>query len=42
MEPTEEKIAFIGDVVGGRYLHMDLIEKKLQEVHGVLLSIKAW
>lgn len=37
VEPTEKQITFIGDKVGGRYLHIDLIEKKLQEVHGVLL-----
>ena len=37
VEPTEKRLTFIGDKVGGRYLHIDLIEKKLQEVHGVLL-----
>lgn len=37
VEPTEKKITFIGDSVGGRYVHIDLIEKKLQEVHGVLI-----
>ena len=37
VEPTEKQLTFIGDKVGGRYLHIDLIEKKLQEVHEVLL-----
>ena len=37
VEPTEKKVTFIGDSKGGRYAHIDLIEKKLHEVHGVLL-----
>ena len=37
VEPTEKRIHFIGDKTGGRYCHVDLIEKKLQEVHSVQL-----
>ena len=35
VEPTEMRVVFSGDKVGGRYCHIDLIEKKLQEVHEV-------
>ena len=37
VEPTSKDITFIGDNIGGRYVHIDLIEEKLQEIHGVLL-----
>ena len=37
VEPTEKRIHFIGDKKGGRYCHIDLVEKKLQEVHAVQL-----
>lgn len=35
VEPTEMRVVFSGDKVGGRHCHVDLIEKKLQEIHEV-------
>ena len=35
VEPTEMRVVFSGDKVGGRYCHIDLIEKKLQVLHEV-------
>ena len=37
VEPTEMRVVFSGDKVGGRYCHIDLIEKKVQEVHDVVM-----
>ena len=37
VEPTEMRVVFSGDKVGGRYCHIDLIEKKVQEVHEVMM-----
>ena len=37
VEPTEMRVVFSGDNDGGRYCHVDLIEKKLQEIHEVMM-----
>ena len=31
------RVVCSGDKVGGRYCHIDLIEKKVQEVHEVMM-----
>ena len=37
VEPTEMRVVFSGDKVGGRYCHIDMIEKKLQEIQEVMM-----
>ena len=37
VEPSEMRVVFSGDKVGGRYCHIDLIEKKIQAVQNVFM-----
>ena len=37
VEPTEKRVVFSGDMEGGRYCHIDLMEKKAVEVQEVLM-----
>ena len=37
VEPTEKRTVFSGDKEGGRYCHIDLMEKKAMEVQEVMM-----
>ena len=37
VEPTEKRTVFSGDSEGGRYCHIDLMEKKAMEVQEVMM-----
>lgn len=37
VEPTEKRVFFSGDSMGGRYCHIDLMEKKAVEVQEVMM-----